>query len=145
MAFAPELQMSVVLLTRRMTSGHRPNEQRSRSDRLKTGPYTGDNAYKTPIKINGKKYYRKTVKVTSDRPPTRYSDVLARWAKDGNASLEAAMGPSRARWFKAQYDRMNADPQQILQAMLTGKPGEQKWIPVEKLNAKFFDLTFKAK
>ena len=31
---------------------------------------------------------------------------------------------------------MNADPQQILQAMLTGKPGEQKWIPVEKLMAK---------
>ena len=54
------------------------------------------------------------------QPTDAHSDVLARWAKDGNASLEVH-GAISCAWFKAQYDRMNADPQQILQAMLTGK------------------------
>ena len=103
--------------------------------------------YKTPITIDGKKYWRKTVTVTGQGGPPRYSDVLAKWAqeKDGSmASLNQALGPERARWFKTQMGRMNADPQQILQAMLTQAPaGEQTWIPIKALKAK--DLKFKAK
>ena len=100
---------------------------------VEDGQYKGKGAYKTPIVVKGKKYYRKAVTVTSDRPPTRLADVYARWAKDSSASLEAAMGPTRADFFRRQFNEYNRDPEQILNAMLTGKPGAQKWIPVEKL------------
>ena len=100
------------------------------------GPYqeTKSNlTYKTPTKVKGKDFYRKTVTVTSDTPPPRYSDVLAKWASDSNTSLVEAMGPQRAAYFKKQLDQFNRDPQQILEAMLKGRPGEQQWIPIEKL------------
>ena len=90
-------------------------------------------AYKTPITVKGKKYYRKAVTVTSDTPPPRYSDVLAKWATGSQESLKAALGPQRADFFTKQFNQFNKDPQQILEAMLTGKSGAQKWIPVEKL------------
>ena len=67
--------------------------------------------------------------------PTRLADVYARWATDSNASLEAAMGPRRAAFFKKQFNEFNRDPEQILNAMLTGKQGAQQWIAVEKLQA----------
>ena len=91
--------------------------------------------YITPVVIDGKKYWRKSVPVTSDKPPTRLADVYARWATDSNASLEAAMGPSRAAFFKKQFNEFNRDPEQILNAMLTGKQGAQQWVAVEKLQA----------
>lgn len=97
------------------------------------GPYTGKGAYKTPITVKGKKYYRKAVTVTSDTPPPRYSDVLAKWATSSQESLKAALGPQRAAFFTRQFNQFNKDPQQILETMLTGKAGAQKWIPVEKL------------
>ena len=100
---------------------------------VKEGPYKGDGAYKTPITVKGKKYYRKVVPVTSDTPPPRYSDVLAKWATGSQESLKAALGPQRADFFTKQFNEFNKDPQQILEAMLTGKRGAQKWIPVEKL------------
>ena len=101
---------------------------------VKTEPYTGKGAYKTPVKINGKQYWRKVVKVTSDKPPTSLSDVYARWATDSSTSLEVAMGPTRARYFKKQFNEFNKDPEQILQSMLTQAPaGQQKWIPVKQL------------
>ena len=103
---------------------------------LDKGEYKGKGAYKTPITVKGKRYYRKAVTVTSDRPPTRLSDVYASWATSPtNASLVAAMGPARAKYFYRQFNEFNRDPQQILNAMLTGKPGAQKWIPVQKLTA----------
>ena len=101
---------------------------------VKTEPYKGKGAYKTPVKIKGEKYWRKAVTVTSDRPPTRLADVYASWAtSDSNPSLVAALGPTRAKYFYRQFAEFNKDPEQILNAMLTGKPGAQKWIPVEKL------------
>ena len=100
---------------------------------VKEGPYTGKGAYKTPITVKGKKYYRKAVPVTSDTPPPRYSDVLAKWATSSQESLKAALGPARADYFTRQYGKFNKDPQQILETMLTGKRGAQKWIPVEEL------------
>lgn len=97
------------------------------------GPYKG--GYKTPIEINGKEFYRKSITFTSDTPPPRYSDLLARWATGSNTSLVEAMGPTRAAFFKREFDRFKRDPQQILESMLTGKPGAQRWIPVEDLQA----------
>ena len=68
--------------------------------------------------------------------------MLAKWAKQ--RGLKEALGPSRAEWFKKQYEKMNADPQQILQAMLTQKSaGQQTFIDLEKLQKK--SLSFKAK
>ena len=101
--------------------------------------------YVTPITIDGKKYYRKAITVTSDTGPPRYSDVLAKWAKEKDpTSINEALGPSRADWFRTQAAKKNADPQQILQAMLTQKPaGQQTFIDLEKLQKK--SLSFKAK
>lgn len=102
--------------------------------------------YKTPITINGEKFYRKAITVTSDTGRPRYSDVLAKWATDSSTSLDEALGPSRARWFKAQYQKMNADPQKILQAMLTQKPaGQQTFISLEALQKKSLDFKPKPK
>lgn len=102
--------------------------------------------YKTPITINGEKFYRKAITVTSDTGRPRYSDVLAKWATDSSTSLDEALGPGRARWFKAQYQKMNADPQKILQAMLTQKPaGQQTFISLEALQKKSLDFKPKPK
>tara|TARA_A200000159_G_scaffold68719_3_gene63659 strand:+ start:4256 stop:6097 length:1842 start_codon:yes stop_codon:yes gene_type:complete len=102
--------------------------------------------YKTPITINGEKFYRKAITVTSDTGRPRYSDVLAKWATDSSTSLDEALGPGRARWFKAQYQKMNADPQKILQAMLTQKPaGQQTFISLDALQKKSLDFKPKAK
>ena len=84
--------------------------------------------------MKGEKYYRKAVTISSDRPPTRLADVYGSWAtSESNPSLVAALGPTRAKYFYRQFAEFNKDPEQILNAMLTGKPGAQKWIPVEKL------------
>ena len=103
------------------------------------GPYKqtkSGKAYKTPVKVNGREFYRKTVTVTTDSPPPRYADVLAKWATESNTSLVQAMGEQRAAYFKRQLDEFNRDPQQILESMLTGKPGEQQWIPLPELAKK---------
>lgn len=108
--------------------------------------------YQSKVKVKGKTYYRKAETVKAGEPPTGYSDVLAKWAKEPTApghetSLVQAMGggpigEKRANWFKKQYSPKK-DPQQILQAMLTGKAGAQKFIPIEKLLAKQVKLPVK--
>ena len=89
-----------------------------------------------PTRVKGQQFYRKTTTVTSDTPPPRYADVLAKWAGESNTSLVEAMGEQRAAYFKRQLDEFNRDPQQILESMLRGKPGEQQWIPIERLKEK---------
>jgi len=103
---------------------------------VKTKPYTSKGAYQSPVKIKGEMFWRKTITVTSDTPPPRYADVLAKWATDSKTSLVEAMGPQRAAIFKRELDRLNRDPQQILNWMLTGDKGEQQWIPIEQLKKK---------
>ena len=99
------------------------------------GAYKG--GYKTPIEINGKKFYRKAVPVRSeDGGPTTYSDVLGYWAKNSQQSLYEAMGKARGDIFIREYNRMNADPQQILTWMLQGDRGAQKFIPIDQLREK---------
>ena len=106
---------------------------------VEKGPYKqtkSGKTYKTPTTVKGKQFYRKTTTVTSDTPPPRYADVLASWANSSNTSLVEAMGPQRAAIFKRELDRLNRDPQQILNWMLTGDKGEQQWIPIERLKKK---------
>lgn len=91
---------------------------------------------KTAEKYGNKKYFERSIKVKAadGKPPVRYSDVLARWADTSMASLEEALGKGRAAWFKREYQRTKADPQQILQKMLTNAPdGDQTWIPLKQL------------
>ena len=65
-------------------------------------------------RLTGRSIGRKTVKVTSDKQPTRYSDVLAKWAKEKDpTSINEALGPSRANWFRRKLPekrRSAADP-----------------------------------
>ena len=61
---------------------------------------------------------------------------MAKWATDSNTSLVEAMGEQRAAYFKQELNRLNRDPQQILESMLRGKPGEQQWIPLQQLQEK---------
>lgn len=96
-------------------------------------PYEGPTALKTPVKINGKRYYRMKVEVTSDSPPARLADLYGKWAYSSQKSLEAAIGPARARYFRRQMDEFNKDPQQILTDMLRGEDGNTSWIPLKDL------------
>ena len=111
----------------------------------RTEPYA--DGYKTPITINGEKFYRKAITVTSDTGRARYSDVLAKWARNEDpTSINEALGPRRADWFRAQLQKKGADPQQILQAMLTQKPaGQQTFISIEALQKKSLDFKSKPK
>ena len=115
--------------TRRTAQQIRPVEK---------GPY--EDGYKTPITLDGKRYYRKAVTVTTGKPPTRLADVYKSWAKQSpdpekapSISLVAALGPTRARYFRRLVLEKGMDPERALNAMLTGKPGAQKWIPVQNL------------
>ena len=90
------------------------------------GPYKqtkSGKAYKTPTTVKGQQFYRKTTTVTSDTPPPRYSDVLAKWAGESNTSLVEAMGEQRAAYFKRQLDEFNRDPQQILSRCCAASQG----------------------
>jgi hypothetical protein len=91
---------------------------------------------KEAVKYGDKKYFERSimVKAPDGKPPVRYSDVLARWANTSMTSLEEALGKGRAAWFKREYQRTKADPQKILQKMLTSTPvGDQTWIPLKQL------------
>ena len=48
----------------------------------------------------------------------------------------AALGPTRANFFYRQHNEFNKDPEQFLNAMLTGERGAQRWIPVNELRLK---------
>ena len=95
-------------------------------------------AYATGAKTAERYATRNTLNAQScqgaRRSPQRYSDVLARWADTSMTSLEEALGKGRAAWFKREYQRTKADPQKILQKMLTAAPaGDQTWIPLKNL------------
>ena len=99
------------------------------------GAYKG--GYKTPIEINGKKFYRKAVPVRSeDGGPATYSDVLGYWAKNSKHQPLRGNGQGAGDIFIREYNRMNADPQQILNWMLQGDRGAQKFIPIDQLRRK---------
>lgn len=90
--------------------------------------YTGAGAYKTKIKVKGKRFYRKAVEFTG----SDFSDYLA----SSNLTTQSQffgggpIGQRRARYFRNQMDKMNKDPQQILADMLTGPRNAKKFIPL---------------
>ena len=101
------------------------------------GPYK--RGAKAAEKYGDKNFFERSilVKASDGKPPVRYSDVLARWADTSMTSLEEALGKGRAAWFKREYKRTGADPQMLLQRMLTnGSAGEQTWKPLSKLKSK---------
>ena len=85
---------------------------------VKTDPFKGPGAYKTPIKVKGEKFWRRSAPFTGND----YADYLA--ASNLTTQTQffggGPIGERRARYFRNQLDRMNKDPQQILQDMLTG-------------------------
>ena len=102
---------------------------------VEKGAYTGKGVplTKRRSQVKGEKVLPQgDVTITSDRPPTRLADVYGSWAtSENNASLVAAltMCPTRLesiKYFYRQFNEFNKDPEQILNSMLTGKPGAQK-------------------
>jgi len=80
--------------------------------------------YKTKVKVKGEQFYRKAVEFTG----TDYSDYLA--SSNLTTQTEFFGSKRRALYFRNQLDKMNKDPQQILQSMLTGPSNARKFIPL---------------
>ena len=105
-------------------------------DKRKTGQQLSDTAfseknpgsYKTKTKVKGERFYRQARPFTGND----YADYLA----SSNLTTQTQffgggpIGERRARYFRNELDRMNKDPQQILQAMLTGPTNARKFIPL---------------
>lgn len=87
--------------------------------------------YVSKVKVKGERFYRKARTFSGND----YADYLA----SSNLTTQAEffgggpIGKRRARYFRNELDRMNKDPQQILQAMLTGPTNARKFIPLNKL------------
>ena len=84
--------------------------------------------YASKVKVKGEQFYRKAVEFTG----TDYGDYLA----SSNLTTQSEffgggpIGKRRARYFRNQMDKMNKDPQQILQSMLTGPSNAKRFIPL---------------
>ena len=84
--------------------------------------------YVSKVKVKGERFYRKAVEFTG----TDYGDYLA----NSNMTTQSEffgggpIGKRRARYFRNQMDKMNKDPQQILQSMLTGPSNAKRFIPL---------------
>ena len=87
-----------------------------------------EGTYKTKIKVKGQRFYRQARQFTGND----YSDYLA----SSNLTTQTEffgggpIGERRARYFRRQLDRMNKDPQQVLESMLTGPTTARKFIPI---------------
>jgi len=87
-----------------------------------------EGTYKTKIKVKGQRFYRQARQFTGND----YSDYLA----SSNLTTQTEffgggpIGERRARYFRNQLDRMNKDPQQVLESMLTGPTTARKFIPI---------------
>lgn len=87
-----------------------------------------EGTYKTKIKVKGQRFYRQAREFTGNN----FSDYLA----SSNLTTQTEffgggpIGKRRARFFRRELDRMNKDPQQILESMLTGPTTARKFIPL---------------
>ena len=100
------------------------------------GPYKVKGAPQEAVKIKGKEFYTRQVRINVDDPPPKYSDVLGYWAKNSQTSLEMALGKRRAEIFAREMKRPDADPQRVLLSMLRGRPGAEQFIPLKQLDLK---------
>ena len=80
--------------------------------------------YKTKVKVNGEQFYRKAVEFNG----SDFSDYIA--TSNLTTQTEFFGSKRRALYFRNQLDKMNKDPQQILQSMLTGPSNAKKFIPL---------------
>ena len=103
-------------------------EDKRTGQQISKTEYKGAGAYKTKVKVKGERFYRKAVEFTG----TDYGDYLA----SSNMTTQSEffgggpIGKRRARYFRNQMDKMNKDPQQILQSMLTGPSNAKRFIPL---------------
>ena len=103
-------------------------EDKRTGQQISKTEYKGAGAYKTKVKVKGEQFYRKAVEFTG----TDYGDYLA----SSNLTTQSEffgggpIGKRRARYFRNQMDKMNKDPQQILQSMLTGPSNAKRFIPL---------------
>lgn len=103
-------------------------EDKRTGQQISKTEYKGAGAYKTKVKVKGERFYRKAVEFTG----TDYGDYLA----SSNLTTQSEffgggpIGKRRARYFRNQMDKMNKDPQQILQSMLTGPSNAKRFIPL---------------
>ena len=87
-----------------------------------------EGTYKTKVKVKGERFYRQARQFTGND----YGDYLA----SSNLLTQTEffgggpIGKRRARYFRRELDRMNKDPMQILESMLTGPTTARKFIPL---------------
>jgi len=106
------------------------NETRKTGQQISEKPFSPnvEGTYKTKIKVKGQRFYRQARQFTGND----YSDYLA----SSNLTTQTEffgggpIGQRRARYFRRQLDRMNKDPQQVLESMLTGPTTARKFIPI---------------
>ena len=106
------------------------NENRKNGQQISDTPFSPNSkgTYKTKVKVKGERFYRQARPFTGND----YSDYLA----SSNLTTQTEffgggpIGQRRARYFRNQLDRMNKDPQQVLESMLTGPTTARKFIPL---------------
>ena len=94
----------------------------------KTEPFKRKGAYKTPVKVNGEKMWRRAEEFSG----SKYSDYLASSTIQTQTEFFGGgrIGKRRAQYFRNQIDKVNKDPQDILASMLTGPTNARKFIPL---------------
>ena len=108
------------------------NEGKLTGQQLSEKPFSPNSkgTYKTKVKVKGERFYRQAREFTGND----FSDYLAQ----SNLTTQreffggGPIGERRARYFRRELDRMNKDPQQILESMLTGPTNARKFIPLPK-------------
>ena len=106
------------------------DESKKTGQQLSDKPFSPNakGTYKTKVKVKGERFYRQARQFTGND----YSDYLA----SSNLTTQTEffgggpIGERRARYFRNQLDRMNKDPQQVLESMLTGPTTARKFIPI---------------
>ena len=94
----------------------------------KTEPFKIKGAYKTPVKVNGEKMWRRAEEFSG----SKYSDYLASSTIQTQTEFFGGgrIGKRRAQYFRDQIGKVNKDPQDILASMLTGPTNARKFIPL---------------
>lgn len=92
--------------------------------------FEGDGAYKTKVKVKGKKFYRKAVEIK--KKGADYADYLASSERVTQVQFFGGgkLGRERADWFRKAVDRKLLTPQVALQKLLVG-PAENRGFRVE--------------
>ena len=106
------------------------DEGRKTGQQLGEKPFSQSNpgSYKSKVKVKGQRFYRQARQFLGND----YGDYLASSNKLTQIQFFGGgeIGERRMRYFRRQLDRMNKDPMQILESMLTGPTTARKFIAV---------------